>query len=69
MRAGGAAGPVGSLPAGNSATSAWRVPDGQSRRTTSAPGRSPRPNTRSAGATAGAAAEVSSLLLKLPARS
>src|SRR2546430_5976029 len=44
------------------------MPDGHSTRTTSAPERRPRPNTTSAGAAAGVAAEVSTRALRLPAR-
>src|SRR5207247_11388591 len=44
----------------DSRVSDCRMPDGQKTRTASAPGRLPRPNTMSAGATAGAPAERSS---------
>ena len=50
------------------AISACRMPDGHSTRTTSAPGRAPRPNTKSAGAAGGVAADVSSRARRLPAR-
>jgi hypothetical protein len=53
-------------PAGRA--SACRIPEGQRTRTASARGRSPRPNTISAGAIGGDADDVSSRELKLPAR-
>ena len=53
---------------GRSAISACRTPDGHNTRTTSTPVRRPRPNTTSAGATGGVAAEVSSRARRLPAR-
>src|SRR5256885_15383006 len=48
--------------------SAWRMPDGHRTRITSAPPLEPRPNTTSAGATAGVADDVSSRWRRLPAR-
>src|SRR6266496_6039740 len=54
-------------PAGNS-VSVWTTPETQITRTASGAARFPRPNRRSAGATAGVAAEVSSFWRRLPAR-
>src|SRR5258705_1852190 len=49
--------------------SACRMPEGQSTRTTSAPGREPRPNTASAGDTAGEDEDISRTWRRLPALS